>query len=1240
MKTLPIEGTLTEVSFYEDDTISRVRELIAIHQNSHPDRLFLQVLVTLPEGYYETPREWTDLFFRLSRDGRTVSEEALKTYTTQIRPDLTSFRAKTYTKEQWEADKALAPLRKGGPEWQILGARIQTVLPLPPQDIALPTNVIPLIASQSLFETMHPHPVSSIRVTELPADPSDAVLRNYFPLLRPDTPPNLDATKASILKAQDDLGKLLELPVVKHRTESIVKAKWSIPLNASEIPAPRTQFEQMFYGLTLSKTTPYVAYFTSATESLRNKYYVEDPTAKTPIVDPDLIKGWVTRTRPQRRRPTLLLYRGSSPFVFQRIAITSTEITIDVRKERGSTKPLETLQEDAREWLLSLDAVVPFLDARDLTPERWELLELSLLASYAKEETEFDMLRFPCLQSIFSVQDGTFRLLRADHASEFVSPQVLQAYQVLNQADALQTPEYLADELGVSIEEATGLLEQVAASAEDVNLERSLKSYPTLKFTGKDVLIRFATNPERSLAYADILRTVLTSNSDAVNAVCPRRKEAVEPVLAVPQMAAEVEEEEDPELLAMLGITKEAEPELRTTAAPKPKGRKLKVAEDQTTTQNYFNSRLKASHPEVFDATYSKECEKSQQVVILSDADKERLGPDYNYTSAPEEEQLDLPSGGTAICPPYWCMRDELPLREDQLVNGNECPVCGGKVRPNDSVSTKEYPVIKRETSKGKRTPYPGMMKGKEGVPCCYQKPAGKAVSRNLRADETYILNEDAKDIPPFRVARLSGDLAERLGVKTSYATTLSKGRLVFGASDLFRIGMGRPSETLPRFLRDKRKVPNPAEAPDIVKRCSFYSTWRSTDPIADIDRAFREKTLDVLHEVEYVSHILDCAVVLVATDTMQVLCGFRTDLIRAKNRTIVLLDRDILGRMLRKRAGAEGYVTEYFVDVSQPPLDGMTADLLRLHQEACSIGLPTLNDALMAFADAKLASYGGIVDPLGRLQAILAPGQALLPFVPTTQALPGAPEPRTYSDIPEGEFPPAETQRAFLATLKRKDLFGLAREHHDIDGRLVEFELGTGFRIPVQPVAGTGPATEVTQTIRMRGEETLVSGAPNLEARSLKDSIEYETEVYEFLVFSLAKDVQTADYEPLRRALESKDASALGPALDAWFKAEAYEEKTKTPYQFLSKVRTPCGQLKDEATCSKSSLCGWRGGDCKIQVRTSQVNKDRLLTRLRTTMLTNDKQRALVLDDRVSPFFSTVLYLEMPHELITTSSA
>jgi hypothetical protein len=1256
MKTIPLEGTFSSVSFYEDDTIARVRELIAIERGSHPDRLFLQVLVTLPEGYYASPKEWTGLFFRLSRDGRTVTDDVLRMYTTSIRPDLAGVPVRSYTQEQWEQDDSLKPLRNGGPEWQILGARIQTILPLPPRDLALPTKLIPLLASQSLYETMHPYPVSAIRVTELPADASDAVQRNYFPLLRPDTPSTLDATKGSILKAQDDLGKLLALSDVKaHQEESIVKAKWYIPLNATTIAAPRVQFEQMFYGLTLSPTTPYVGYFTSATDSLRSKFYVEDPKLKKPVLDTTLLRGWLDMTRPQRRRPTLLLYKGSSRFVFTRIAITATDITIDVRKAKGSSKELEDLQAEAKTWLMSLDAVVPFLDARDLDVGRWELSEMSLLASYATEETEFDMRRFGCLQTIFGVQDGTFRLLRAEHASESVTPQILQAYQILNQEGAAQTPETLAEEMDLSLEEATALLNEMTSLSEDINLERSLRSYPTMKFTGKDVLIRFATDPERALKYADILRTVLTTPdskaSSELKLVCPSRGESVAPLMSVPQEGeAPAEEEVDDELLALLGVTEEAAPE---PAAPEPvkKSRKLKVADELTTTQNYFNARLNKFNADLFDSSYSKTCEKSQQVVVLTPGDKARIGPDYNYEGAPETEQLEIP-GGTAICPPYWCMRDEIPLRADQLVPGDDgvltCPMCGGKVRPNDKVGTKEYSVIQR-ASKGRPTPYPGFIKQKEGVPCCYLKPSGKAVTRNLRADETYVLNEDATEIPAFRVARLPASLAERLGVKTMYDTSISKGRLEFGAQDVFRIGLGRPRDTLPTFLRMlKTEIPTPADARDIVKRCSFYSTWRSTTPIEDIDRAYREKTLDTLYEVEYISYILDFAVILVNTETMQVLCGFRTDLIRGNNKTIVLLDKDLLGLMMRRRTQEKGYITEYEVQIDDPrsQLNRMSSVLLASLKSACTTGFPTLEDAQMALDEVKLATYVGITDPNGRLQAILVPGKLILPIAPTTETIPGAPTPKSYADVTDEDLPPYDSQVAYLKAFKRQDLFGFARDHRDVHGQIVEVETTAGFRVPVRPKPSAGRATEVTQTIRMRGEESLVMGTSDPEPKALKDKIDYESELYEFLLFSLATDIQSdghgkalkAEYDLLRTAVQTKDAAKLKKALAAWYKAEAYEEKTKTPYQFLSKVRTPCGQLTSEDTCKQSSLCGWRKGDCKVQVRTSQVDKDKLMARLQTTLLTNDKQRALVLDARLSPFFSTVLYLEMPHEWITTS--
>ena len=158
-----------------------------------------------------------------------------------------------------------------------------------------------------------------------------------------------------------------------------------------------------------------------------------------------------------------------------------------------------------------------------------------------------------------------------------------------------------------------------------------------------------------------------------------------------------------------------------------------------------------------------------------------------------------------------------------------------------------------------------------------------------------------------------------------------------------------------------------------------------------------------------------------------------------------------------------------------------------------------------------------------------------------------------------------------------------------------------------------------------------------------MKDTIDYRSELTEFLLVTLANDIapatdddaRDASYAALRRAIETKTDAALRTGLAAWFAREAYEDATETPYRFLSKVRKPCGQLKDEATCSKSSLCGWDKGDCKVQVRTSRVKPAEILEQIRTTLMTNDKQRALVLDNRLSRFFSTVLYLEMPNETI-----
>jgi hypothetical protein len=85
-----------------------------------------------------------------------------------------------------------------------------------------------------------------------------------------------------------------------------------------------------------------------------------------------------------------------------------------------------------------------------------------------------------------------------------------------------------------------------------------------------------------------------------------------------------------------------------------------------------------------------------------------------------------------------------------------------------------------------------------------------------------------------------------------------------------------------------------------------------------------------------------------------------------------------------------------------------------------------------------------------------------------------------------------------------------------------------------------------------------------------------------------------------------------------------------KEPKQFLSKIREPCNE-----SC-EGELCGWDGNVCKVQIN-STIKKDKIFHRLLSTLIDNSKIRSMVLDGRTTPFFSTILYLELPHELIVT---
>jgi hypothetical protein len=1275
MKTVPVAGTYLPVTFYEDDTVETVRQLVALHVDSHPDRLFIEVQTPLSADVYGNPKEWMALFFRLSWDGKSIPLESMRTYITQTRPN-TGMTERAVTREEWEGkDESLQPLyapESDFMEWRVLGvpADASFVMPLPPQDFPMMPARIPIPQVQSLFETFHGD-IKEIRATPLPESASELVKRNYYPRLRPDTPNDLSSLKDTILSSQKQFQKLMEIRPTKHEALSVVKARWHIPLVSTRFTAPRTRFEQIFYGMTLSEETPQVTFYTARTETVRHKFYAKDPANKESFLDSNMFNAWFIASRPQRRTPTLLFYRGKDRSTYDRVMITSKEIVVDVRRRKDSKDTLDEMKESVKNWIQTFDALMPFVEGSDLST--WVLDDLSAIASYGKEASDFDMHRFPCLRSVFGFQNDTFRLLRAEHSSDEISPQVLRAKQILSEDDSDNTAEYLAKEMGVSLQDAKALFAEVEALSEDIDIDRALRAYPTLKFTSKEVLIRFVTDLDRSLAYANLLRFVLTSDDPSINDVCPRRMEEVVANVVIPQHETDAGDA-DEDLLAAFDI-KEDEDEVAPVAGPvaEDRSKKMKLERKTMATYNYFNRRLQKFDPSTFDKSiYPGKCDKPKQAVVLTQEDKDRMGDEYNYSKAPDSEKLDLVDpDGTVICPPYWCMRDEIPLAESQLKTGEDgelhCPVCSGKVRGMDDKSDPtEFTVIKRDTS----AKYPGYIKNvstinKRKMPCCYQVARASVEVLNVKEEDSYVRREDAgtnenmEPLPGLRMAFLPKTLAEQLKVKTSYETTIAKGRIGSDKTDVFRIGLGRPSKTLPVLFGDKTpiKAPNDdEESRTNTKRCSFFTTWSVTAPeggsrtdaiLTSIDDAYSTGRMEPLHELEYVTTYLKCEVILIHMKTAQVLCGFWSDVLGANSRTIAvfvsdLKDRvDILGNVSRKKRG-KMYKSEYTVDLREAPFrETSWQTLLAFQKQACSVDMPVMEDALKELRTKNKTQYRVIQDPFDRIQAVLVPGEVLLPFQPSNVPPPeGTLGTGQYADIRPEDLPDGRLAREFLSD-SIHPRFRVVSSLANAEGKIVELLLASGLRVPIRTEDGEGNHGEVTETVRSKGESMLVEGPRNAEDVATTEKISYEAEVFEFLMFSLSKDVQEDD--DLRGMIETKSAN-LYKGLEKWFKEKAYEDTTKSAVNFINKVRTPCGQFNDlgddGAKCKASSLCGWKTvkgkGVCKVRVKPI-ADKTALLKRLVKTLRDNDKQRALVLDERLSPFFSTILYMEMPHELYTS---
>jgi hypothetical protein len=202
-----------------------------------------------------------------------------------------------------------------------------------------------------------------------------------------------------------------------------------------------------------------------------------------------------------------------------------------------------------------------------------------------------------------------------------------------------------------------------------------------------------------------------------------------------------------------------------------------------------------------------------------------------------------------------------------------------------------------------------------------------------------------------------------------------------------------------------------------------------------------------------------------------------------------------------------------------------------------------------------------------------------------------------------------------------------------------VELITASGLRIPVQADEWTDNFNEIVETTKNAGEDALVWGESDPKIQKQTRAITYEAEVFDFLLYQLSHDIHAGeDYRALRLMLGQNNPKIqeLKPLLQTWMDETLTFHDADKPPAFVKKMRSPCSTGNCEG-----SLCYQDGDSCKVEIKMvrENLNKTKLEDRLLKTLLTNEKIRDIVWQHKTSPFFSSVLYLEMPSELIMSES-
>ena len=1272
----------TYVNFFEDDSVETVREQAAKSVNSHPDRMLLKVCLKLPKDHYtDDIRNWESLFDRLSYHSDKIEKSLFDEYQRSYRFPNTTVRFEEYDRTQWmEFPESLSPIFSPSgvfSEYRTFGVKDDRsyILELSGEGLfakKIPSAELPTPESSKLIESFYEMGDIDHFGYEIYNPIHENVAIYYYPKLVADTPSRLSDESIRVLdKNAKLLEDILDMDVPSESKVSILRVKFYVPWVETNFGAStRNRFEQIFYGMTVSKEIPYVGYFTCKDEINRHKFYVEDAKTKKPHLDIQLWKVWWNQTKPSQNKPTLLCYRGKCKESFDRIAITDTGMTLISIRESTCPDSLEHIKKEFEKWLLSLDALVPFVNPKDIALQRWKMQDAGINIHYESSIKSTSLLRFNCISPFFGLnrkKDSVFTFLRSD--TENLGLSSIEAILIEMMNDGPVTAEQVASELSVTLRHANELIRNINSLLTENPALRNmaLRKFPTMTVAGNFILVKNITNIKLLTKYTNFLRFILSNpKSKELDDICPARSETVQATKTVVLNATE----EDFSIFGdfdEVGISGDGD-EIETIKDETVEDTgEREISNQRQTKYGYFKAKLEEFDPETFSGSnnYARKCEYTIQPVPITAEKQKQLSEfmdgQFNALDTENEDEYMDTKGpdGKYICPEYWCTRDEIPLKENQLIKEHGkilCPVCKRGIH-DETNNIKDFPVIERK----KEYKYPNLQKelaksGKQ-FPCCYKTPRTKRVKKDEAdlKDKAYVFQSSVRDLKELRLAKLDKTFLDSFISSKEKYESLENQRLADDTSGVFRVGLGSVSKNLSKFLAMKgTRVPLPHEFPQITLRCSFVRTWTSlTDThakksydglmtvknektrqrlskiVSGISDAFLEEKLPDIDVLEYLTAVYKYGVYLISDN--KIVCSF--GLSYSTKELVIFKMGDSLSILSSvKRKGCKFAFNSNIGDKEYFP---SIQERLRINKDLCVREVPSYEDAINVmstlFAEEE---YLVVVDPYERAEAFYIPSKIVLPFRPSP--IPESSPSKTYGFESLGKLPSfTETTRILEKAQTISVGYTFVESLYDNNGNITEVLTSSGLRIPVEPFADKGASSgEVFKTVD--NEEDIVSSEADPDLKRTYDDISYMSEVHEFLLFQLSRDIEMEDYRKLRREFEEypiKRTSAE-KELKKWFDKTVSFIELKDAQTFISKIRTPCGQF-GKKEC-KGNLCGWDGKVCRIQVKNS-LNKDELFGRLFRTLFSNSKLRSAVLDGRITPFFSTILYIELPHEWIAT---